>query len=43
MRIQDKQTEMLVGSGWTLLAMESAEMSLEDIFLRLTGEEEAER
>jgi hypothetical protein len=25
-----------------LLAMESAEMSLEDIFLQLTGEEEAE-
>jgi ABC-2 type transport system ATP-binding protein len=34
--------EMLVRRGWTLLAMESAEMSLEDIFLQLTGEEEAE-
>jgi ABC-2 type transport system ATP-binding protein len=39
---QAEITEMLVSSGWTLLAMESAEMSLEDIFLQLTGEEEAE-
>jgi ABC-2 type transport system ATP-binding protein len=39
---QAEITEMLVRRGWTLLAMESAEMSLEDIFLQLTGEEEAE-
>ena len=32
-------TAALVQKGWTLLAMESVEMSLEDIFLRLTGEE----
>lgn len=35
-------TEMLVSNGWTLMAMESVEMSLEDIFLQLTGAEEAE-
>ena len=39
---QAEITQLLVGSGWTLLAMESAEMTLEDIFLQLTGEEEAE-
>lgn len=33
-------TEAMVQSGWTLLAMESIEMSLEDIFLELTTEEE---
>jgi len=38
---QAEITQILVNSGWTLLAMESAEMSLEDIFLQLTGEEEA--
>jgi ABC-2 type transport system ATP-binding protein len=27
--------------GWTLLAMENVEMSLEDIFLQLTGDEES--
>ncbi len=32
-------TEALVRNGWTLLTMESVEMSLEDIFLRLTTEE----
>ncbi len=37
-----KITEAIVRSGWTLLAMESIEMSLEDIFLKLTTEEEAE-
>jgi hypothetical protein len=31
-----------VQSGWTLLSMESIEMSLEEIFLQLTTEEEAE-
>ena len=36
-------TEAVVRSGWTLLAMESAQMSLEDIFLELTGEEEKGR
>jgi ABC-2 type transport system ATP-binding protein len=39
---QAEITKTLVGRGWTLLAMEFVEMSLEDIFLRLTGEEEAE-
>jgi ABC-2 type transport system ATP-binding protein len=34
--------EAVVQSGWTLLAMESAEMNLEDIFLRLTTREEAD-
>jgi ABC-2 type transport system ATP-binding protein len=34
--------EAVVQNGWTLLAMESAEMDLEDIFLRLTTREEAE-
>jgi ABC-2 type transport system ATP-binding protein len=34
-------TQAVVEKGWTLLAMESAEMSLEDIFLQLTTEEEA--
>jgi len=32
--------EAMVQGGWTLLSMESAEMSLEDIFLRLTTREE---
>jgi ABC-2 type transport system ATP-binding protein len=31
--------EAVVQNGWTLLAMESAEMDLEDIFLRLTTRE----
>lgn len=39
---QAEITEILARSGWTLLAMESVEMSLEDIFLQLTSEEEAE-
>ncbi|MCP4627188.1 MAG: ATP-binding cassette domain-containing protein [bacterium] len=34
--------EAVVQNGWTLLAMESAEMDLEDIFLRLTTRAEAE-
>ena len=33
--------EAVVQNGWTILAMESAEMDLEDIFLRLTTQEEA--
>ncbi|MFC1932584.1 ATP-binding cassette domain-containing protein [Chloroflexota bacterium] len=35
-----KIMESMVQSGWTLLSMESLEMSLEDIFLKLTTEEE---
>jgi ABC-2 type transport system ATP-binding protein len=35
-------TGLLVLAGWTLLSMESVEMSLEDIFLQLTTHEEAE-
>ena len=31
-------TEALVQSGWTLLSMETVELSLEDIFLQLTNE-----
>ena len=34
--------QAIVKGGWTLLAMESVEMSLEDIFLQLTTEEEEE-
>ena len=37
-----KITEAIVQSGWTLLSMETVEMSLEDIFLELTTEEEEE-
>lgn len=32
--------EALVQRGWTLMAMEAIELSLEDIFIRLTGERE---
>jgi ABC-2 type transport system ATP-binding protein len=35
-------TEAIVKSGWTLLSIESVEMSLEDIFLQLTTKEESE-
>ena len=35
-------TEAIVQGGWNLLSLESMEMSLEDIFLKLTTEEEAE-
>jgi len=34
-------TEAIVQGGWTLLSLESLEMSLEDIFLKLTTEDEA--
>ena len=34
-------TELTNREGWTLLSMESAEMSLEDIFLQLTSNEES--
>jgi ABC-2 type transport system ATP-binding protein len=37
---QARITEAIVQSGWTLLTMESVEMSLEEIFLQLTTEEE---
>ena len=40
---QAEITEFLVRSGWTLLTMEAVEMSLEDIFLQLTTEEEGTR
>jgi len=35
-----KIMEAIVQGGWALLSMESLEMSLEDIFLKLTAEEE---
>ena len=35
-------TEAIIKSGWTLLSIESVEMSLEDIFLQLTTSEESE-
>ena len=35
-----KIMETIVQGGWTLLSLESVEMSLEDIFLKLTTEEE---
>ncbi|MFC1860234.1 ATP-binding cassette domain-containing protein [Chloroflexota bacterium] len=41
---QDPRGEIMqavVQNGWTLLSMESIDMSLEDIFLKLTREEEA--
>ncbi len=38
-----KIMETIVQGGWTLLSLESMEMSLEDIFLKLTTEEEAEQ
>jgi ABC-2 type transport system ATP-binding protein len=41
---QEPQTEIMeavMQNGWTLLAMESAEMDLEDIFIRLTTQKEA--
>ncbi len=38
---RDEIVEAMVQNAWTLLAMESVEMSLEDIFLQLTTNEEA--
>ena len=38
-----KIMETIVQGGWTLLSLESMEMSLEDIFLKLTTEEETEQ
>lgn len=40
--LRGKITEAIVQANWTLLSLESLEMSLEDIFLKLTTEEEAE-
>lgn len=40
--LRSKITESVVQGGFTLLSMESVEMSLEDIFLRLTTAEETE-
>lgn len=40
---QSAITDLTRLKGWTLLSMESAEMSLEDIFLQLTVQEEQER
>jgi len=41
--LRGKITEAIVQSNWTLLSLESLEMSLEDIFLKLTAEEETEQ
>ena len=41
--LRGKITEAIVQSGWPLLSLESVEMSLEDIFLKLTTEGEASR
>ena len=38
--LRGKIMETIVQGGWTLLSLESIEMSLEDIFLKLTTEEE---
>ncbi|MFC2055976.1 ATP-binding cassette domain-containing protein [Chloroflexota bacterium] len=38
--LRGKITEAVVQGGWTLLSLESIEMSLEDIFLKLTTKEE---
>ena len=38
-----KIMEAMVTGGWTLLSLESMEMSLEDIFLKLTTEEETDQ
>ena len=40
---QAEINEMLVHNGWTLLSMEVVQMSLEEIFLKLTSEEEVDR
>jgi ABC-2 type transport system ATP-binding protein len=40
--LRSKITEAIMKGGWTLLSMESMEMSLEDVFLKLTTEEEEE-
>jgi ABC-2 type transport system ATP-binding protein len=40
--LRSKITEAIIKGGFTLLSMESLEMSLEDVFLKLTTEEEEE-
>ena len=35
-------TQAIVKGGWTILGMETVEMSLEDIFLQVTTEEEGD-
>jgi len=40
--LRSKITEAIMKGGWTLLSMESLEMSLEDVFLKLTTEEDEE-
>jgi len=40
---RSKITEAIVQSGWNLLSLETVEMSLEDIFLKLTAEEEIDQ
>ena len=39
---RSKISEAIIQSGWTLLALEAVEMSLEDIFLKLTRDEKTE-
>ena len=39
---RSKISEAIIQSGWTLLSLEAVEMSLEDIFLKLTTHEETE-
>ena len=41
--LRSQITEAIVQGGWTLLSLESVEMSLEDIFLKLTTEEETSK
>ncbi len=41
--VRSKITAAVVQSGWTLLSMEFIEMSLEEIFIKLTTEEEIEQ
>jgi len=38
--LRSKITETIVKNGWTILSMETVAMSLEDVFLKLTAEEE---
>ncbi|MBI2847801.1 MAG: ABC transporter ATP-binding protein [Chloroflexi bacterium] len=41
--LRGKVNEAVVQHGWTLLSLESIDMSLEDIFLKLTRDEESSR
>ena len=38
--LRSKITETIVNGGWTLLSMEPIQMSLEDVFLKLTAAED---